>query len=84
MTHHSDKTILDWLEERADDIVYVRDLSAGMRVTVSYCAAVSGCQVCSTGETLRSAVAASIEVEAAQFKEQEESKGGDEENDDAA
>jgi hypothetical protein len=62
--HYSDQQILNWIEENADEIVVTRDLSAGVRVTLSYCAASTGCQVEAQAGSLRAAAVKAIEHEA--------------------
>ena len=56
--------LLEWIEERADEITVTRDLGTGPAWNISFCSSQTGCQV-ETGRypTLRDALEAAIEMD---------------------
>jgi hypothetical protein len=51
----TDKAIVDWMEERADDLSIHRDKS-GTKVILSFCSTRAGCPVDVEAPTVREAV----------------------------
>jgi len=67
--HHSDKSILDWLEEHPVSIIVNRELGSGdFKLTWDHAAA--GSRVSVTAPGLRQAVSQAIEVDARAFEEE--------------
>ena len=52
----ADTDRVDWMEANVDDLSVTRDLTAGARFRVAYCARASGCPVAAVGDSLRVAV----------------------------
>jgi len=71
MKHHSDKSILDWLEEHPVSIIVNRELGHGeFKLTWTHAAA--GISVSVTAPGLRQAVSQAIDVDARALNEEYE------------
>jgi len=70
MKHHSDKSILDWVEEHPTSITINRGVGAG-EFTLVWDHAATGDEVNVTAPSLRQAVSQAIEVDARALGDEE-------------